>query len=281
MGPSRARFSLKNRLLIPLLLSIVCPHPAGFAHPGASSTIEHFSHAIEHKPDDQALYMRRGIAYSNDGQFDKALADFERAKKLGEPVVVSFDLGVLHYRRRNPQIAKDYFDEYLDVFPVHLGCLEYRARLLRDMGEYEASVADFRKLFELQHRPNPGHYLSVVTMLVASDAEEGVVLSLKLLDSGIDKLGLIPQLQKRAIQLEVDRGRTDLAIKRLETLKPVLGRSPDWKVDMAVLQLQLGKKEAARSLLNKASSQLDDLRRTPARIALRKRINKMTPPTKH
>jgi thioredoxin-like negative regulator of GroEL len=52
----------------------------------------------------------------------------------------------------------------------------------------------------------------------------------------------------------------------------MLGKSPDWKVEMAELRLLSGEKEAARQLLQQASAQLDSLRKTPARIALQERI---------
>jgi Tfp pilus assembly protein PilF len=259
------------RLLALLVLFLCTPV---LAHPGASASIDHYSHEIERNPRDQAPYIRRGIAYSNDGQYDKALADFEQAKTLDEPVVVSFDLGVLHYRRGEYETARAYFDEYLEAFPDHAACLEYRARLARDMGDTEAAVADFQRVFGLQQRPNPGHYISVAEMLESS-GPAGIDRALQVLDGGNEKLGLTPQLQQHAIQLELRRGRTDLAIARLQTLEPMLGESPDWKVQMAELQLQAGDKDAANKLLEAADQQLATLRKTPARITLQARIDEL------
>lgn len=258
-----------------LLLACAIGIPAVLAHPGASSAIAHYSHELEHKPEDQALHIKRGIAYSNDGRYDKALADFERAEKLGDPILVGFDLGVLHYRRGEFDEAKRYFDSYLAAFPNSARCLEYRARLSRDMGDYEGSVADFRRFFAAEARPNPGHYISAARML-AESGNRGIEQALVLLDEGIIQLGLTPTLQQYAIELELGRGRTDLAIGRLETLEPMLGKSPDWKVDMAELRLQNGEQAAARALLTEASNQLDTLRITPARLALRERIVEMS-----
>jgi tetratricopeptide (TPR) repeat protein len=256
-------------ILSPLLIMLL--HASAISHPGASSAIDHYTHEIEHQPDEQSLYIRRGIAYSSDGQYDKALTDFKQAEKLGAPIVVGFDLGVLYYRRGEFDMAKAYFDTYLDTFPDHAACLEYRARLLRDMGDTKGSVADFQRVFELQQRPNPGHYVSVAGMLEAS-GPKGIARALAILDGGNAKLGITPQLQQCAIRLELLRGRADLAIKRLETLRPILGDSPEWKVEMAELQLQTGEQEAATQLLKEAMDQLDSLRKTPARQALRERI---------
>ena len=197
-----------------LLIIMLVMAPPLLGHPGASTTIDHFTHEIEHRPDSQALYIKRGIAYSADGQYERALADFTRAQSLGNPVLVSFDLGVLHYRRGELDTALNCFNAWLAQFPNHTGGLEYRARLLRDKGDYPASVADFRRVFELQDRPNPGHYISVAEML-ASSGDAGVPQALDLLDAGNEKLGLTPQLQFYAIRLETGRGRPDLAVRRM------------------------------------------------------------------
>lgn len=260
-----------SRLTIILVLLLALPYPSLQAHPGAHASIAHYSQMIEQQPENYGLYIKRGIAYSNDGQYPAALADLNLAAEHVDPTLVSFDLGVLHYRMGDFEAARKYFDTYLRKFPDHAPCLEYRARLLRDQGAYEAAVADFKRVFTLLERPNPGHYVSVAEM-ISSRGEEGIAPALDILDSGNAKLGLTPQLQQYAIQLELQRNRVDLAVERMRSLQPMLGESPEWKVEMAELYIQAGQAEQASSLLNDAARQLETLRRTPARLELRKRI---------
>jgi len=260
-----------KRLTSFLLLLVALTPSYLLAHPGAHASISHYSQLIEENPEDYALYIRRGIAYSNDGQYPAALADLTLAAERGDPVPVSFDLGVLHYRMGEFDTAHNYFNTYLQKYPDHAPCLEYRARVLRDQGAYEASIADFKRVFALLERPNPGHYVSVAEMLSARDGE-GIESALEILDGGNDKLGLTPQLQQYAIQLELRRQRVDLAVARMRTLQPMLGKSPEWKVAMAELYLQSGDTAQADRLLQDAVLQLDSLRKTPARVDLRERI---------
>ena len=98
MGPPGPGLRVMNPFFGILALALLLWQQPSLAHPGASSSIEHYSHQIEHSPENQALYISRGIAYSNDGRYDEALADFKRARTLGDRVIVSFDLGVLHCR---------------------------------------------------------------------------------------------------------------------------------------------------------------------------------------
>jgi tetratricopeptide (TPR) repeat protein len=245
-----------------------------FAHPGAHEAAEHFSRQIEVQPKDQRLYIQRGIVYSNDGQYEQALDDFQAAVALGDPLVVSFDLGVLYYRKGEFDKALLYFDQTLKRFPNHVQCLEYRARLSRDAGDNAAALADFRRLFQLQPRSNPGHYISAAKMLEAT-GPAGLDQALEILDLGNQQLGLTPQLQTCAIQLELQAGRPQAAIERLRALEPMLGSMPDWKIDMGELLLQVGHREEADQLFNAASMQLDSLRDTPARLASRERLKRL------
>jgi tetratricopeptide (TPR) repeat protein len=237
------------------------------AHPGAHVVIDHFTAEIEKRPLDQALRIQRGIAYSNDGQFDEALADFLRAEQLGDPIAVAFDLGVLHYRKGDFPASRRYFDLYLEKFPGHAPTLEYRARLRRDADDAAGAIADYRAYFAKVGRPHPGDYSAAATLL-ATMPTEGAEPALALLDEGMTRLGLIPQLQQQAIAIELQRGRTDRALARQRTLEPILGESPDWKVEMGELLMQAGNKAEAERQFRLAIEQLETLRPTPARRTL-------------
>ena len=264
----------RTSLLLPLILLHLSLGQPAAAHPGASATIDHYSHEIEQDPKNQRLHVLRGIAYSNDGRYDDALADFKQAEKLGDPVLVSCDQGVLHYRKGQLDAALGYFDRYLEQYPARGRgyCLEYRARARRDSGDHAGSIRDFRRVIELEPRPNPGHYVSVATMLSES-GEGGIDEALAILDAGIAKLGLNPQLQHHAIELELTSQRPDRALARGDALRPILGESPEWKVDMAELYLLNGARAQADRMLKDAKAQLQLLRKTPARLRLQERIN--------
>ncbi len=263
--PARAPGLIRGLLLLMLSSPVI-------AHPGVDAALHYFDGQIRENPQEQSLYIQRGVVYSNDGRFEEALADFQRAARFGEPVLVSFDLGVLYYRMGKHAIAREYFDSYLQRFPDHPGCLEYRARLLRDLGDYEASVADFRRVFSLQERPNPGDYLAVTDMLIAR-GPAGIDEALAVLDEGNARLGVTPQLQQRAIALELARNRTADAVARMQTLQPELGGSPGWKVGMAELYLADGRPDQAVLLLDAAEAQLGTSRPTPARLATRRSLD--------
>lgn len=266
--------SAMKLLLLTLCLCSALPASSSYGHPGAHAKLAYLNQQIEEQPDDQSLYIQRGAVYSNNGQFEPALADFRRAETLGKPLAVAFEMGVLRYRQGKFAQARAYFDRCLKNSPKHTTALEYRARLLRDAGDHKASLADYRALFALQNSSAPGNYIAA-SKLLAQQGEAGLIAAINILDEGMQQLGLIPPLQRHAIKLELRRQQTVNAIQRLASLEPMLGKSPDWKTDMGELHLLDGNTAQARELFNAAATQLAALRKTPARLALLEKIRKL------
>lgn len=259
--------------ILPILIFFFALLSANLAwsHQSHHSKVALINEQLLKQPNNQRLYIERGIEYSNDGEFDLALADYQKAQTLGDPIATAFHLGVLFYRKGEFDKAEKQFNDVLKYLPEHAQSLEYRARLRRDAGDYEGSIADYSAFFALHQRPNPGHYISAAKMLAAMQTK-GITEALKWLDQGIEQLGLIPQLQRYAIELELQRNNIDGAIDRLYSLEQILGDTPNWQVEMAELQFAAGHPRKARELLSSAVQQLQTLRTTVARITLMKKI---------
>ncbi|WP_182169504.1 tetratricopeptide repeat protein [Sediminihaliea albiluteola] len=242
-----------------------------WSHPGVDDLIHRLSHMIEHKPERYELYIRRGLAYSDNAQYQLALADYRKAAALSSPEALDHDVGVVYYRMGELEQALRHFDAFLAQAPKSYPSYEYRARVKRDMGDYHGAIADLTQYFRLNDSPNPGHYVSAADMLLELEAN-GPESALQLLDEGLEKIGVVPQLQRKAIAIERARGRKDLALERLQTLESVLSSSPSWQLDMAELLIDSKRHGEAANLLKTAQAKLEKLRSTPARIELFKSI---------
>ena len=242
------------------------------AHPGQHEQLARINRAIGQQPEQQALYLQRGMIYSSGGQFAEAREDYARAEQLGPPVLVAYELGVLYYRMGDFARATNYLDQYLAQFPSSAPAYEYRARAAREAGDYDAAMADLEMYFQLHSSPHPGNYIWAAKMLGEMDKTEK---ALTLLDQGLDKLGLIPQLQRQAIELELQRGQPAVAITRLETLRVPLKESPGWKLEMVALLMRAGHRQEAAILLLEAEAALNELRPTPARLALQRQAREL------
>jgi tetratricopeptide (TPR) repeat protein len=261
--------TMNHRTFAAILLLTVSSF--GVSHPGAHEQIEQLNLRIEHEQDNQSLYAQRGLVYSNDGQLDRALSDYKKAGAMGDPIRLAHEIGVVYYRQGNLEEALEHFDRFLRNFPKSAPTYEYRARVQRDIGNYSAALADLNRFLSLRSQPSPGHYVSAAELLLELD-DNGYIAAIEILDQGIQRLGVVPHLQRRAIELELQQSRPDEALRRMKSLEVVLGGGPNWQVDMAELLMRIGDKPQAKVYVEQAATELPLLRLTPARHALEQRI---------
>ena len=239
------------------------------SHPAELERITILTQRIEAQPQAPHLYIDRASAYSHGGKYALAMADLKQAAQLGDPVLAAYELGLLYFRLGELDRAKDELDRYLERFPNHARALEKRARLFAARGDEAAAAADYERFFVVVPRPNPGSFLSAAKLFAE---EEDSAIALRMLDRGIQRLGVIPQLQQYAIELELRDDHVDRAVARLETLEPALGDGPDWHVQMAELLIRVDRRSLARQHLSNAKETLGEMRATPARTRLGSRI---------
>jgi tetratricopeptide (TPR) repeat protein len=261
--------TMNHRTFAAILLLTVSSF--GVSHPGAHEQIEQLNLRIELEQVNQSLYAMRGLVYSNVGHLDSALSDYKKAGAMGDPIRLAHEIGVVYYRQGNLEEALEHFDRFLRNFPKSAPTYEYRARVQRDIGNYSAALADLNRFLSLRSQPSPGHYVSAAELLLELD-DNGYIAAIEILDQGIQRLGVVPHLQRRAIELELQQSRPDEALRRMKSLEVVLGGGPNWQVDMAELLMRLGDKPQAKVYVEQAATELPLLRLTPARHALEQRI---------
>jgi len=250
-----------------LCLGLLLATRAG-AHPGHDAQLEAINKALAAAPEEQALYLQRGNIHVEIGHYSEALQDFNRARELGPEERVDLAESVMHYRKGDRATATRLVDKHISRFPNDPGGYEHRALIARADGNHAQALADLRRYFALRERPNPGLYVSAARML----QEDGRIAdAIEVLDLGMEQLGTIPQLQRYAIELELERSKLEAAIVRTESLRSPLKDSASWKLDMADLLLAAGRNSEAATLLLEAREQLQSQRATPARKALEDR----------
>ncbi|MCB1705558.1 MAG: hypothetical protein KDI17_11880 [Halioglobus sp.] len=229
---------------------------------------------VEQRPDDQDLRLQRAWAYLEFNQLDLALADVRAAESLGDPRKVAYTHGVLLVRQGDYTAARPYFDRYLQAYPEQWSALGYRARLLRDIGEEQAALADYEALIRLNDALNPGDYVAAAR-LMASVPGRGVDDALALLDRRIEQRGPVSSLQRYAIELETERGNYTAAIERMAELDQRLRATPQWQLDVAELLLLDTRSDEALSYIAVAQEQLAAGRKTAVNRALMDRAGRL------
>lgn len=249
---------------------------AAFCQADASAThkLEVLTAQIERQPEQQLL-LRRARVYIDNNQPTMARRDISTAETLGDPSAVCYVYGLLLYRQGDYSAARSQFNCYLKLHPEHRSSLDYRARLLRDAGEYDAALQDYRRLMSIDNQLAPGYYLSMARILAAMPAY-GPEAALLAIDERIVEIGPVSSLQRYAISLEVEQGDYPAAIERLSTLDPKLRATPGWQVEMAELQLLAGRFDDALMYITLAREQLQVLKKTTAHQQLTAELEELT-----
>ncbi|MEH6569108.1 MAG: tetratricopeptide repeat protein [Halioglobus sp.] len=259
-----------------LLLWAVLLTQAGptFAHSGDQVSIDRLTQVIVAHPEQQSLFIKRGAIYSHAGRWQLAESDFQRAYRLGDPREVSFELGLMRFRQGKYPQAQTQFSLYLSIHPGAAEALLFRARAAQAAGAPQMALADFQTYFTLVEQPHPGD-VRAAAMLMAQGPDPELAAALALIDRIMANAGLQPQLQRYAITLELQRGEFLAALRRCAQMEASLGGSPEWQVEMAELLLQTHRHDEATAMLEQAQLQLEGLKITPARQALRVKIEQL------
>lgn len=248
------------------------------AHPGDEHKLSYLNQLVTQNKSTQSNYIKRGALYSKAGQYPLAISDFNTAQSLGDPILVSFELGVYYYSLTQYENAAEYFDRYLKVFPAYLPALEFRLKTARKMGQHQLAQQLFETLIGLSPYTNPGQYIAAAKFEISLNENQtaSIELALSIIDAGIDRFGIIPQLQRHAIKLELQRKERKNAIIRHQTLHTVLAESPRWLIRHAELLIDNNQTDKAVPLLILAKKNMLELKRTPALTRLFQRLNKLT-----
>lgn len=255
------------------MLALVTALPLA-AHPGAQTRIARLDGLILSHPQNQALYLQRGGLYSHLEQWDSALRDLETARDLGDPRVAGFELGLFYYRREDYTRATAQFSHFLDLHPDHPETLLYRARTAQAAGHTDRALIDYRRHFQVLAQPHPGDFIAAAQLL-AEPPTGNTTAALDLLDQGMARLGQQAQLQRYAIELELQRDNLSGALDRGRALQDAIGDGAQWQLEMAQLLLLAGRPEQAANLLEQARVELEALKPTPARLALLAQIERL------
>jgi len=257
-------------LLFLFYLNSVCS-----AHPGIVTRLDRIDALIEQHPKSQSLRLHRASMYTDHGRLKHAHMDLQQATLLGEPSEVGFQLGKYHYANGQYQLALEAFKMYLQHYPDHEQALLYSARAARDGAHPILANAYFNAYFSVSRMPHPGEYLSAARLRLTLWPDD-VTHALNLLDQAMQRIGILPQLQRFATELEVQRTNFSGAIARWETLEDVLGRSPDWLLETVRLYQAVGKHDAARQMLVEVKASLAKIKPTPSNQQLIRKFHRLT-----
>jgi predicted Zn-dependent protease len=232
---------------------------ATLAHGIYEERLARASEQIAASPKDPEPLIRRQVLRREHGDFAGALSDLEAAAVLspGRPGLDALR-GRLALESGHPERA---------VVPLERALLEHPedpesrlslARALLAVGRPLDAAGHYSLAIEQAPVKLPAHYLERARALRAAGPEYRD-RALEGLDEGMTRLGTLVSLANLAIILEVERGRFDAALARLDALAAASPRKESFRGRRAEILEQAGRSGEARAEWTRALAEIEDL----------------------
>lgn len=245
------------RLLALAGLSLLLQTASGFGHGGLHELIDAQKKKVERAPSDPALRFELASLYGQHGELELALKNLDRVDTLA-PGKFPTDLlrGEAWMVAEKFTKAKEAFDRQLVSHPENTRAWLLRARAERKLGQDEASLADYREVLKHTPSPNPDLVQEVADALATRGHQEEAA---QVLATGIEKLGKIPSLVLRALDLELAMKNFDAALRRVEEAQKNAPRPEPWMARRAAVLAQAGRIEESRAAWKALADHLSSL----------------------
>lgn len=233
-----------------LVLAVGLAPAAAFAHAGLDALDATSRDEVTKHPDDPQAHLARARVLQMQGEWDAALEEIEvAANHGGDPDMLGQSRGFIYLEAGFPRMAKVEFDRVLarrpDVYPLVFA----RGRAWLAIGNAEAAARDFGEAIAKGPGPTPEQVIVHRDALLGIGKKED---ALRALDAGMARVGHVVQLELPAIDLELELGRPDRALERIDALAKTGPPNPLWIARRGEILDKAGRGAEARVEYEKA-----------------------------
>lgn len=244
--------------------------PTARAHGPLHEQIAAITAELGRTPNEAELYVRRGNAYHGHGDYDAAIADFDRAAKLapGRDDLDFLKAQSLVSAGRALQ-AKALLDRYIKRHADAPAAYMLRARALERLGDPKEASRDYDQALARLPEPTPDDFIARADAQIAAGQLDQ---ALRDLDGAIRRIGPLITLDLKALEIEERTRRWDAALARVDRMMAPLPRKESWLVRRGQILAQAGRRQDARQAFLGALDALaalpPHLRNVPAMVEL-------------
>jgi tetratricopeptide (TPR) repeat protein len=210
-----------------------------FGHGAYHERMTALTVAVEQNPSDPLLRFELANLHGQHGDLELALEDLDRVDALA-PGKFLTDLlrGSAFLVASQFTKAKEAFDRQLVSHPENPRAWLFRARAERQLGHDDACLADYREAFKRTPSPDPDLVQEVADALALRHCQPEAA---QVLAKGIEKLGKIPSLVLRAVDLDLTMKNFDAALHLVEEAQHDAPRPEPWMARRAAILDQAGR----------------------------------------
>jgi len=226
-----------------------------FAHAGLDALDASTREELTKHPDDPNAHLARGRLLQMKGEWDAALEEFEAAAAHGgHPDLVGQARAFVYLEAGFPRMAKVELDRVLARRPDLYALVFERGRAWLAIGNGEAAARDFGEAIAKGPKPTPEQVILRRDALVGIGKKDEAV---RALDEGMERVGHVVSLELPAVDLEMELGRWDAALARLDRLAATAPPNPLWIARRGEVLEKAGRGPEARAEYAKALRLID------------------------
>ncbi|MEO8614064.1 MAG: tetratricopeptide repeat protein [Luteolibacter sp.] len=192
---------------------------------------------------DAQLYVQRADLRRQHEEWIGALDDYETAHKLDSSLELDLLRGCVLLQSGRAMDALPLFNGFLTRHPAHPLALLYRARALEKLDRHSEAATDYIEVLRYTTIPEPDLIMEAGNSFAAHGHAGDAI---QILDAGIEKLGSIPSLVLRAIDIEIAAGNFDAALTRVAMMQQGSSRPEPWIARRASILAQAGRVTESR-----------------------------------
>ena len=232
------------------------------AHEPLNEQINEVTTEIRQHPRDIEVLIKRGRLRLDSGSYDAAVDDFHHVLSMNpKNIAVHYYLAETYLAQNNNKRALAHANEFIH----HASSKGARSRGFELLGRiqiqaknYSQAIQAYQQLVNLTTLPKPEYYLILADTYIRVDKNDNAS-AISVLDEGMHKLGLLPVLQKQAIDYEIHANNLQQAIQRVDKLIVANPHSFAFLKLKADILWQQGKKTQAKSVYQSSIALLDKL----------------------
>jgi len=227
------------------------------AHGTHSDLMKLVDDQLANEPRNGELWYRRAELDLEHGDWAETLRDLEKTEECAPgKFPVLWVKGQVLDAEGKPDEAKDVFDTFLTANPTHWGALASRARIETKLGLHEKAVLDYTAALANNRESEPDLVRETAGCLAANGHDDEAI---RVLEAGLKRLGPIPSLQLKVVEVEVNARRYDAALARVSVIEKSAPRPEPWMVQRAGILIRAERPREARAAWEALLSHLQSL----------------------
>ena len=216
-----------------------------FGHGAYHDRLAQLAAELEKNPADARLHFELADLNGQHGDWQMSLLNLDRVEELAPGKYLTALLrGQAWLTGGQPAKAKKALDTLLAAHPECARAWLLRARAEQRLDDAAGSIADYREALRRTPVPEPDLVQETADALAAQGREKEAA---QVLAAGIEKLGAVPSLVLRAMDLEIATKNFNAALTRIEALRRTAPRPEPWMARRASVLAQAGRIEESRA----------------------------------